>query len=495
MKITTISKITIIAFIVLSVVFLVSCDDRNWNALNENPNQPTDVAATNVFGSGMIVVTQQLFGERIGIYYTGTWSGQTAAIGLGDYEFRVDINNSQWDNLYRGMTYFADAKRIAQSDGNENLQAAAMILKAFTAQQVSDMWGDIPYSEAFLLEEEDIDNPVYDSQQEVYDQLLNELETAEGMLSAGGGDIGEGDFIFHGNVEKWRQFANSLRLRIAMRMSLVDRDGAAQVLSQILGNPGTYPVMENNDDNAYIWWPGEGENTEPWRARLGSPSNKTDQYRTNYDLINRLDELNDPRLEVYADENENGFYNGYEMGPGQTGKPLNTGPNVSHIGDRHGYNDQGFSPFMNAAQVWFIKAEAIERGLATGNAQEAYETGIRISLEENEVDEADITAYLAETDVAWDTGTRSNLEKIQLQNWFALFKQSVEAWAEVRRTDVPLLDKVSADYASLGHNRPPFRMSYPANERNHNANFPSDIDEVDIFYGTQVWWDTRTGVQ
>jgi hypothetical protein len=149
---------------------------------------------------------------------------------------------------------------------------------------------------------------------------------------------------------------------------------------------------------------------------------------------------------------------------------------------------------MNAAQVWFIKAEALERGLVTGGtAREAYERGITISMEENGITPEQIATYLQSAPVAWNVGETSNLEKIRMQNWICLYKQSVEAWAEVRRTDVPKLVNVSNDYAA-NHNRPPFKMAYPANEIAHNESFPTNVVEVDIFYGKQLWWDTREGV-
>ena len=487
-----VNRPVVIVLLTLSLVMTSSCDD--WNELNVNPNQPTEVPTSNIFGSGLVVVTRQFFGERLGLYYAGTWAGQTAAIGLGDYEFRVDINNSQWDDLYRGMAYFVDAQRRATEEENDNLAAVALIMKAYTAQQVSDMWGDIPYSQAFSLDE-NIANPVFDAQEDVYNQILTELSTAHDMLQDGSGVIGVGDFMYGGDIAKWKKFANSIRLRVAMRMSLAAPDEAGAVLSQILSNPSTYPVIETNADNAYFRWPGVVPDVEPWAQRLGSPTNKTDQYRTNYEMITILKDYSDPRLSIYADENQNGFYNGYKMGPGQTSDPMNTGPNVSHVGDRFGYNPSGFSPFMRAAQVWFIKAEAFERGLASGNAREAYETGVTLSMEENGVAPADIATYMAQAEVAWDQGTTSNLEKIRLQNWIGLFKQSIEAWAEVRRTDVPVITNVAEDYAINNHNRPPFRMAYPANESAHNTSFPFDVVEEDIFYGTQVWFDTRTGVQ
>ncbi|HSF55267.1 MAG TPA: SusD/RagB family nutrient-binding outer membrane lipoprotein [Algoriphagus sp.] len=472
----------------------ISCTD-DWTEMNINPNQPSVVPASNIFGAGLTVVAGQLFGERIGIYYTGTWSGQLAAIGAGDYEFRVDINNGQWDNLYRGMAYFEDSRVNAIREGNNNLAAVSLIMKAFTAQQVSDMWGDIPYSEAFLLGSEGILNPAFDTQEEVYTQILSELEEANTMLNASSGAIGVGDFMYAGDINKWKKFANSLRLRVAMRMSIVAPQAAATVISEILGNPSTYPVFETNADNAYLRWPGIATNNiEPWRQRLGVPTNKQDQYRTNHDLISRLVDMEDPRLPIYADKNATGIYNGYRMGIGQSGFPLNTQQNVSHIGNRYGYDDRGFSPFMNAAQVWFIKAEAFERGLvAGGNAREAYEKGITVSMLDNGIAQADIDKYLQNSKVAWGAGATPNLEKIRLQNWIGLYKQSVEAWAENRRTDVPMLVNVSNDYAS-NHNRPPFRMAYPANEIAFNESYPDNVVQVDIFYGDQLWWDTRQGV-
>lgn len=479
---------------ILVLIFANACTD-DWAEMNVNPNQPSSVPGTNIFGAGITVVAGQLFGERIGIYYAGTWSGHLAAIGAGDYEFRVDINNGQWDNLYRGMAYFEDARKTALKEDNKNLAAAAMIMKAYTAQHVSDMWGDIPYSEAFLLDEKGILNPAFDSHKQVYTKILTELQEAAAMLTPGAGTLGVGDFMFAGDINKWRKFANSIRLRIAMRMSLVEPQQAAQVLGQILASPTDFPVFEVNSDNAYLRWPGiETNNIEPWRGRLGVPTNKQDQYRTNHDLISRLIELNDPRLPVYADKNMNGFYNGYKMGPGQTGFPLNNNNNVSHIGNRFGYDDKGFSPFMHAAQVWFIKAETYERGLVPGgNARDAYIKGITTSMLDNGIPQTDIDNYIQSEEVAWNSGSTSNLEKIRLQNWISLYKHSVEAWSEARRTDVPKLENVSNDYA-LSHNRPPFRMAYPANEIAFNESFPNNVVQVDIFYGQKIWWDTRTGV-
>jgi hypothetical protein len=179
---------------------------------------------------------------------------------------------------------------------------------------------------------------------------------------------------------------------------------------------------------------------------------------------------------------------------GQTRDTLNNGNNVSHIGDRFGNDPKGFSPFMNCAEVYFNIAEATQRGFVSGDAKSAYETGITMSLEENKIGSDAIAAYLTQPEVAWGGGSTPNIKKIALQKWLSLFKQSVEAWSESRRTDVPLMTSVSENYAQK-HNRPPFRMAYADEEKSLNTSFPKEVAETDIFWGTQVWWDTRKGIQ
>jgi hypothetical protein len=484
-------KITILG--IAAVLLIAGSCTKNFDEINTNPNAPTVVPATNVFLRALYSLTGTLFGERLDVYYAGSYAGHTAAIGLGDYEYRVDINNSMWRGMYFALTYFVDAARLAQEEGNTNLYAAALTMKAYTAQQTTDMWGKIPYSEAFRMRD-GIIYPKYDTQQEVYNAILAELKEAADLFNNGTGSLGDGDWLFKGNIEKWKKFCNSVRLRAAIRISNVDEAKAKSIISEITGNPSTYPILTEIKDNAYFVWPGVSPDQEWWFKRMGAlDGNKKDQYRTNAELVNVLKNHNDPRLPVYVDKNKYGVFNGYQFYYGQTRDTLNNGNNVSHIGDRFGNNPKGFSPFMNAAEVHFILAEAIQRNMIQGNAQQEYEAGITRSLEENGIGPDAIAAFLLEPGVAWGSGTTTDLYKIGLQKWVSLFKQSVEAWSESRRTDIPLMDKIAENYA-LRHNRPPFRMAYADEEKSLNTNFPLDVVEDDIFYGTKMWWDTRTGI-
>ncbi len=484
-----------IKFLILAALLMVtgSCT-KNFDEINVNPNSPTVVPATNVLLRATTSLIGTLLGERLDVYYAGSYAGQTAAIGLGDYEYRVDINNSMWRGMYTAMTYFVDAARLAQLEGNTNLHAACMIMKAYAAHQTTDMWGKIPYSEAFKMSE-GIIYPKYDTQQEVYTAILAELKAAADELNSGTGAMGTGDWMFKGDITKWKKFCNSTRLRVAMRMSNVDENTAKAVIAEIVNNPGTYPILTENADNAYFWWPGISPDQELWFKRMGVVSGpKKDQYRTNAVMVNALKEHNDPRLPVYVDKNKYGVYNGYRFYYGQTKDTLNNGNNVSHIGDRFGNDPKGFSPLMNSAEVHFILAEAIARNMIAGNAKTEYETGITRSLEENKIGADAIATFLAQPGVAWGSGTTTNLYKIGLQKWLSLFKQSVEAWSESRRTDIPLMDQFVSENYAIKHNRPPFRMAYADEEKSLNTKFPTDVVEDDIFYGSKMWWDTRTGI-
>jgi hypothetical protein len=487
-----ISKIKSLYAVAVIALVMAGCT-KDFDKINTNPNAGEVVPATNILGRGILSTAGTLFGERLDIYYTGSYAGHTAAIGLGDYEYRVDINNSMWNSMYSAMTILNDAAKVAQKEGNTNLYAVALIMKAYVAQKTTDMWGSIPYTEAFKLGESGVLYPKYDDQKTVYQTIISELKQAADIFKAGGtGDIGKGDLIFKGNVAKWQKFCNSLRLRVAIRISTVDAADAQNVINEVLGDPTSYPLMTANSDNAYLNFPGVTPDVEYWYQRLGTSGAYTDQYRMNYELVTALKNNNDPRLPVYARLSNNGGYNGYKFGTGQLSDPNNNGNNVSGIGARFANNPAGFSPFMNAAEVSFILAEIYQRNLKTGDAKAAYENGVNLSCEENGVSSG-AAALLMQPEVAWNGGTTSNLNKIYMQKWICLFKQSVEAWSEARRTDVPLMTNIAVIYQA-SHNRPPFRMAYADQEKTLNTNFPTSVQETDIFWGTQVWWDTRTGV-
>jgi hypothetical protein len=276
-----------------------------------------------------------------------------------------------------------------------------------------------------------------------------------------------------------------LRLRLAIRISGVNNTLAKSTIEEVLGNPTKYPIMGNNDDNAMFWWPGASPYEEPWYV----DSKTRDDHAVSDVLVNALKDLSDPRLPVYAiPAKDDGTYKGFTIGA--KAQPALT--SISRIGTKFRKDPAGFSPFMRYAEVMFHVAEAAKKGYTTGTtAEAAYNKAVTASLLENEVAAADITAYLA------GKGKFDNtLDQIYLQEWIALFKQGMEGWSLYRRTGVPKTHYVAPGSAYTGHNSPPFRYPYPANEMTYNKDNASPFvaEVVDNFWGKKMWWDTRTGV-
>lgn len=475
----------------LALLVLGGCTKR-FDSMNTNPNAPTVAPGTNILGNSIYAIASTLEGERLGMFYAGTYAGQTCYFQIGAfYEYRDAIVSGHWNTEYHTLNDLQEIIETSAHDGNKNMQAAALTLKVYLAQKATDYWKDIPYSQA-LKGDSGVIAPPYDTQQQIYSQLLAESKTAADLFNQNSIDqLGSGDILFGGDLGKWKKFCNSLRLRVAIRMSNVDAAGATTVLQEVLGNPSRYPVMTGNGDDANLIWTGSSPYVEPWYSFLVL-SKRTD-YGMCANLVDTLKKFNDPRLPVYAlPAVSDGSYRGYKMGDPNSNY---TPDQVSGIGTRFARTAAGFSPFLRYPEVAFIRAEAFQRGLVSGTAQTEYEAGITASLAENGVSNA--TAYLAGPNVAW-SGTAVDLQKIYLQKWIALFKESSEAWAESRRTDVPLMTVIPHDYNG-SHNRPAFRYPYPQNEYQLNStNLTPHLTGIDaasqMFWGQQMWWDTRQGV-
>ncbi|MCK5908309.1 MAG: SusD/RagB family nutrient-binding outer membrane lipoprotein, partial [Flavobacteriales bacterium] len=350
-----------------------------------------------------------------------------------------------------------------------------------------DAYGAVPYFEAGKLDE-GIEKPVFDSEEVIYTDLLKILKEANDLFDDQAKDLGSGDLIYGGKAASmkalaWKKFANSLRLRLAIRISNINEDKAKKVISEILNDPTTYPIFESNDDSAILIFPGT-DWVEPWTDRAGYKP----YIRIAAPIVDTLKKYNDPRLEEYAAPLSNGTYVGLQVGA--DGKTVFGKPKQSPVNDQFIKNtEDGKVFFMTYSEVEFIKAEAYARGLTgtTADAETAYNNAITANMDMYDISSGDITTYLDQSGVKWD----NNLNKLYIQKWISLFRQSWEAWAEMRRTDVPLLPLATqANYTN--HNRVPYRFAYPDLEKNLNGdNIPSEIIEEDFYWGTQIWWDTR----
>nr|WP_321356065.1 SusD/RagB family nutrient-binding outer membrane lipoprotein [uncultured Draconibacterium sp.] len=483
-------KNTRFSIVLLLIVAIVSCTG-DYEDINTDPNNPTTVPSTNIMAYVLNNFTANTFSlSAIGAGTLG-YSNQVGKIQYAEesiYEFRESTFNSYFATVYRNQQNLKQIIMQSEEAGDVNMIAAATTYSAYIWLIATDMWRDIPFTDA-LGAEDDVLSPAYETQEVIYPAIMDMLEEANSLFNQEAGDaLGSGDLLFSGDTELWQKFANSLRLRMACRLMDADAATAKSVIEQITGNPSTYPVIASNDENAYFYWSGADPYYEPFYTN--KEVDDRDDHGLSDVLVDQLIAFNDPRLPVYAKPAlSDGEYRGVIVGLKSEKVVLSE---ISRMGARFRDDAAGFSPYMNFAEVNFIVAEAAARGYNVGTtAEDAYEAGITASLEENGVVTADIDAYLAQDEIAYG----DDMDQIYIQKWISLFKNGQEAWAETRRTDVPLL-AAAPDAFYIGHSRPPFRQPYPTNEYNLNTdNIAPFWDQVeDRMWGKKMYWDVRTGV-
>lgn len=464
-----------------------ACEDGLTEA-NQNPNAPTDVAAQYLLPQSIRAAVEQTFGAGQMLSHTSIWPQHVVELQYPDEEqgnVRQDRMQGYWDGYYAGS--LKDIETVIEKGvdtSRPNVQAIGRIWKSYVFHIVTDLWGDVPYTEA-LKGEEGVSAPAYDTQQQVYSALLTDLDEAAAMLQPDGGDFGGGDILFGNDLIKWERFANSLRMRLAMRLADVD-EAAARAAFTDAYNDGAFL---SNADNAVLDWPGAPYDNvifENWQGR--------DDHGISATLVDTLKSLNDPRLALYAEPAaEDGEYRG--LGNGIANPPLSLAW-YSRIGDFWRADGAGTpTDLITYAEVLFLAAEAAVRGWIGGDPAALYEAAIRAHMNQydawspaNAPTDAEIDAYLAQPGVAYDPAR--GLEQIQLQLWIALYMNGNEAWSHWRRTGVPDL----AMGPDLALSRIPVRFAYPDLEQSLNAtNLSQALSRqgggLDLI--TPVWWDTN----
>lgn len=479
-------KLSIVTAGVALLLGMMGCTD-SFGDVNTDPDRTTDPPVTNQLAYVIRYASANLFDPWNDMNEPSTYGGHLTKIQYIDesrYEFRTGVVENKWYYVYLTYSNVKDMERRAAEEGLVNMESVAKVWGTMLISIATDTWRDVPYSDAAKMSE-GVLLPRYDKQEDIYPAMLEVLASAaEGFASGASDDLGGGDVLFDGKVEKWQRYCNSMRLRLAMRLAKVDAGLAKSTVEQIMGNSSKYPVLESNSDNAFFVWPGETPYIEPW----ANDKRTRDDHAPSDVLVNLLKSLDDPRLPMYAHPAEtSGEYVGGVIGASTVESDLGS---ISRIGARFRDEFKGFTPYYRAAETYFHLAEAAKLGWSVGiSAKDAYEKAVTLSLEENGIENA--AAYLEGKAKFNDT-----LEQIYEQEWLALFKQGMEGWSLYRRTGIPATNYHAPGSKYLGHNTPPFRYPYPINESSLNgANLkPFQAEVKDDFWGKQMWWDTRTGV-
>lgn len=465
-----------------------ACDDLT--GLNNNPNSPDDVGAEFLLPQAIRSGATTSFGATMMLSHTGIWNGHVVQIQYPDEEtglVRPENMNAFWQQYYTGP--LADIQSVIEkgrASNAPNQEAVGLIWRSWVFHQVTDLWGDIPYSQA--LAGRDQTRPAYDPQDQVYTGLIADLATGVGLINPSGsaapgnGGFGSGDILYNNDWAKWRRFGNALRMRLAMRM--VNRNAAAAQAAFVAAhNAGAF---QSNADNAAIRWPGaphENPLHVNWQGR--------DDHGISGALVDTLRNFADPRLELYAEPaTVDGAYRGWYNGYRSTENPLNHYSRIGRLWRADGATTP--SLVMTYAEVLFLQAEAVVRGWIPGDAGALYRQGIIAAMTQwgsvpNAPTQAEIDAYLLHPRVVFNPATA--LQQIHLQLWIALYMNENEAFAHKRRTGVPQL----TPGPNLIVSRIPVRFQYAPNEQSFNgANLNAAIQRQGTAPGgdlvTPVWW-------
>ncbi len=502
----TLKNLNYVKAIVVAALLLplTSCNTDSLTDLNQNPTVAEDI------DPGFILAYTQLqtSGERYEnwraqLIYQSTMVQQLAALPTywsGDkYLYNSGYSAALWDRAFTNyikdlvnLVYITDPTVEGQEEF-VNYNAIARIWKVVAFQRVTDLYGDIPY---FGAGKGFIDQdffPTYDDQAEIYADMLNELEIAAGQLTASASTPEGQDLVYGGDIDKWKRYANSMMLRLALRMVKVD-PASAQEWAQKAISGG---VMQSNDDISMIQHTDGPEGIN--RNGIGDVFAVDDNPRLSTTFVDWMKEHDDPRLDklsfVQSGGPHQGMPNGYDASTITNYDPTYD----DHNGDEYSRVEPLFvtrdSPmvFQTYAEVEFMIAEAIERGWTSGNAAEHYEAGVRAAMqmysvfdESLEVPAGEIDAYLAANPynpASWD-------KQIGEQYWAATFLNFYEAYANWRRTGFPELTPV--DYPGNRSNGTiPRRLIYPTGEASNNPegyNAAINRQGPDEFT-TRMWWD------
>ncbi len=502
-------KLKNILLTILLVAVFFSCDD--FEDMNQNPNAPESInynpelLLTGVCKDMVNTMVNDGWGE-------GNIMAQYAAkiVFTAFDQFEWGTNGGTWRTIYTSAREAQNLLAIAEETGNDSYKAVSLILKSWMFQILTDVWGDVPYTEALKAKTGEIFTPVYDSQETIYAGIIADLETANSLLSESSLNAVKGDIIFNGDLDSWRRFANSLRLRALLRLSNVSSSiNVASKIAEIVSNPTQHPVITSNDENAVLNYTTSFPNVHPKSQQSGHRVGSFDEYRMSETIEKVLEAHNDPRQAAWFAPTESsveagtpdyaGMINGMVDGNAYEYKG---GPsNVSKVNPEkfYFYPNSAQGLLLTAAEVQFIIAEAAVRYpsvAAVADAKTYYEEGIKLNFDYWGVDmPADfLTRTSADAGYSVPVAFDGEIETIITQKWLALFYTDYQGFCEFKRTGFPGVIKPGPDAQSDVY---PSRFLYPDEEQslnlaNHDAAAKSQAGSVESYtFWTPVWWENK----
>ncbi len=475
-----------IAFLFL-IAFATLSGCKKFEEINTDPARPEETSPQYLLANAEKRAVDLMYGGyyngRIGMHFSQYWTGTDKT----SESRNLLIDDGLWGALYSGP--LMDLQEISNyynrnpQERNPHMLAVAEILKSWIFHVLTDLYIDIPYSEALNVEA--FPQPAFDNAEDVYMNILNNLAAQITVLEGDAPAPITGDVIGGGDAQKWIRFANALRMRIALRMADVKPQEAAAILEAAAGN-----TLTGVNDDIYF---GYQNSAATARFPYNDAERPLVEFAVTSTLIDYQQANDDPRLPVFARVAKSSeIYRGKVYGTADNSPLLDS---LSMPGEEV-YSPTFKGYIITYAEVMFIKAEAAARGInmPDGGAADVYKLALRASMEQwNVSDTAAVTAYVNAH--PYDEGSWKNV--IGTEKWLAMYMQGIQSWMERLRLDFkkpdgtnlfipPASGSLDPDVSDVPH-----RLNYPNATRNSNA---ANVDKAAQRIGgdtkaTKNWWD------
>ena len=493
------------SIILTSAVCLLQACTGDFETINTPPTSVTTIDPGLVLSK---VQKDMAFAE--GYEYPnnqfGSWIQQWAGgVLISSSRYVEQSDNSTWDahyTLIRNISQIRNQILKGQEtdpSGRTKL-AIAKIVEISVWQRLTDLFGDVPYSQTALGQDDVNTKPVFDTQESIYKSLITDLDAAASQLNAADASYGSADFYYKGDVAKWKKYANSLKLRLGLRIRYADAALAQKTVTEAMGQP----LLESNADNAAIPTYNNATNANVHPVLNHFLAGSPDLKYLGEAFVAQLVTTNDPRLPRIAQPSVNSVKAGSPAYKG-LGVALTDAILKTIIKDDYStasaatFFNRDFSPAipclaMSFSDVAFYKAEAALEGWgATVEQAEAfYQAGVKAALAQSPYNVTAVPTTF-ENQLSFTGLTKEQkLEKIGTQKWIQLFGRSHEAFIEWRRMGYPVLK--AGPFAGSTGGTIPRRTIYSSreallNETNYKA-ASAKLSKGDT-YVSRVWWDKK----
>ncbi|ANQ50703.1 SusD/RagB family nutrient-binding outer membrane lipoprotein [Flammeovirga sp. MY04] len=468
------------AIALLATVTLFSCSEDKMDEINQNPNNPTEVASNLVLADLINRTAVQIANGDFAFYaslyvehFVGTHNQFFQAEIRDDGQLTVSSTyNNSWNGAYTALRDSKDVIRICSEEGHEagNTSNAgiAQVLMAYNLAILTDMCGDVPWSEALDPDEHML--PHLDKQEDIYKEIFLMIDDAIINLETENNyaNIGMYDILYQGQLDLWVKFAHGLKARLLMRQSHIDASVYDQVLEEI-----KLSFADASEEAKYLY--NGGSTINPYALLWGIRR----QYGASKSMHDMMTTNNDPRLERYFIPNDHADVTELVLGAnGQNDQ------NQNLYGMSDYFNDRTYpTQFLSFHELKFLEAEALERKGQSG--AEAATAAIKAAFIYADMEEG---AQKAEDYIA--TIDNLDIDRIMAEKYISSYQsESIEAYNDFRR----LKAMNGGNHPSYVHflnpkvDKFPLRYTYGADDVNNNANVREAYQKVNV-YTDNVWW-------